>query len=153
MTTIACVDPGQTIGWCVLKYSTYHVAVLESGEIETEEGDAVFGVDRLTPRILIHVPALIIYEKWRPRNKAGTNPNDTCQVIGALRLWARQNMFRMQGQWEQERMSVDEARLKGTEFWLRGGKGHKRQALRHGLAYLADTVMHKPTRAIVYGEG
>lgn len=89
---------------------------------------------------------LIICEAWVDHATLhATNANAACQPIGMIR-WLAENELDVpiQMQLPQARDTVTEQVMKDTGYWLRGGAGHKRQALRHVLAYCVNK-QHMPT--------
>lgn len=146
------IDPGGTTGIVECKMTNSEpVTVLNA--YETSD---MFEVGRklrqwYEARALHGQAQLIICEAWVDHaTEHATNANAACQPIGMIR-WLAEHEFDvpLRMQLPQARDAVTEQVLKDSGYWLKGGGGHKRQALRHVLA-CAVNMQHMPTLYKLY---
>lgn len=89
---------------------------------------------------------LVIVESWRNlKVDFNADANLACQPIGIIRWLARDYDANVRLQPPQERLGVTDVALKASGYWIRGGEGHMRQALKHALIYVTKTLRHQPT--------
>lgn len=148
---ILCVDPGKRMGvvelW--LNDSKLPPIVIFQDEVEgtlertLELFQAWFketteaGAD---PKNL-----LLVCEDWDSRDTAfSVDARLAVEPMAWLKLLAHQHGVQMITARPQQRLGMTDETIKAAGYWLKGGLGHKRSALRHGLAYLVRSN-HIPT--------
>jgi hypothetical protein len=90
----------------------------------------------------------VVIEDW-DWGKPGVDPMITVETIGMVRYLADVAEWKLVRQRPGFRMQIPdtEAKLAPAGYWLPNLKTHddRRQAMRHGLAYLTSTLHHLPT--------
>jgi len=134
-----CCDPGLVSGLAILHWSTGH----HVGKIESVEGSLSEVGEAAEDFLRMHSPkfAEVVTERFviTPRTGELTNPDWSLKVNGMLEwlVWKHWQLpgdetVVYQGASEAKRLCPNNV-LKAAGLWHRGGAGHARDALRHGL--------------------
>ena len=148
MKHILGIDPGLETGWVWVDVPEDAPAVVTAqgedkvdwpfcvGEELEWWAESTSGTDRL-----------VIIESWVPMDvEFGPDPNFACQPIGIVVWLCKLYNIPLVAQIPKLRHGVTDEILRASGYWLVGGRGHKRQALRHVLAYLQQPEhRHMPT--------
>lgn len=144
---IFAVDPGGTNG-------IVQCYVPEDGPLEivewTEERD-MFRACSMVENFMVYSKEhdrtmMVIVESWKNLHlESNPDANLACQPIGIIRWLGHEHSVPVRLQQPQERLFVTDDILKSSGYWIRGGKGHARQALRHALTFISKNRRHMPT--------
>ncbi len=145
MKLVLAIDPGETVGVCALAYESGKKAVIvgahEFPSTPTELRALFLGYaawDKVD----------VVIEDW-DWGKPGVNPMATVECIGMVRYLTATAEWKLVRQRPGFRFQIPdvEHRLEPAGYWLPNLKTHddRRQAMRHGLAYLTATLHHLPT--------
>jgi len=147
MQHIMGFDPGGTNGIVQCVVSEDEPLVVEDG---TEERD-MFRACSMVENFMAHMQrtqstALVIVESWKSLSlPSNPDANLACQPIGIIRWLGHDYGVPVRLQPPQERLFITDDVMKKAGYWLVGGGGHKRQALKHVLTYVSKTLRHQPT--------
>lgn len=130
------IDPGETTGWATFDQ---HGNLLDLGQIK---GFELFS-DWLDYEI--EKPSLIIYEEWvtNPNVPQGGSKQETSQVIGAIRAYARRNGIVVVAQRTSAKpVGYAFAGIKPLPK-SRHSESHQYDAFAHGIYYLVKNKITK----------
>lgn len=146
-----CVDPGKTMGIVELWLTDPQKppVVMFSDEVEgtLERTLELFNAwFRETTNAGADTKyMLVVCEDWDSRDTAfSVDARLAVEPMAWLKLLAHQHGVPMVTARPQQRLGMSDERIREAGYWLIGGQGHKRSALRHGLAYLVRSN-HVPT--------
>lgn len=134
MSTILAIDPGLTTGWAQITYSDDDPGhLLDGGEIRDKNSSVAVGAwfDRFEAQ------DLVVMEGWEYRkNKFSVDANLACGPIGVVRWLCYVKGIDLVIARPIDRSVVTDEMLRANGDWYSGGRGHAREATRHGIAYL-----------------
>lgn len=150
-TYILSVDPGKATGvaWLTVKPDgpaeiTYAYETTGSMNDTLKLWDEWL-FDSRSPGELI-----VLCENWIPMQTAfATNPASAIEPMAWLKLLARQENIEMETPNPQQRLAITDDAIKQAGYWQKGGAGHKRSAVRHGLCWVLRQN-HLPTTELLY---
>lgn len=145
---ILALDPGQTCGVAQLYVPGDKPAMITKAfEIPGTPGEIYKAFhDWLDP--LATGKPIVVIEDWDFRSGTPADARLACWPTGWLQMLAYEYGIEIVMQRPQFRLGIpDTAELTPQDWWLPSNQGHdhKRQGLRHALAYLCFTVHHLPT--------
>lgn len=135
-------DPGQTCGWALLWVPKDKPTLLRAaGEcIGTAAGLMVVW------QAVGDLADLVVCEDWY-RNDTSVDARDALHPTGMLLMLAHQQHTPVKMQQPKFRLSISDDKLGLGDYWMPNLKPHddRRQAIRHGLAFIVHTQHHLPT--------
>lgn len=141
------IDPGGTTGMVECRLTDDHPLEI----VTWSENDLFMWADTFERVLTDRRPNIIIAESWVPLQSAPyADPNDACQPLGVCRWLARRAGVEVVMQQPRRRHGVTDKALKDSGYWIRGGAGHARQALKHVLVYVSNSLFHRPTMERLY---
>lgn len=140
------IDPGKASGFAVLDYTDLdNIKIIYSDELEQYETSET--VENLLTEE-VDAEYEIVMEKFTITSQTGKNSNGenwSPEIIGSVRYLAQREgvPFAIQTPAEAKNF-VPNDRLKAIGIWHKGGEGHARDALRHGVLYLVKNKGWRP---------
>lgn len=148
MKTLLCIDPGETVGVCVLTYDSKTPAVVVNVR---ELAGTPSELQALFLNYAGTQDVTVIIEDWDWGNP-GVDPRATVECIGMVRQLAHPPGWPIVRQPPLFRTAIGDTPEKLRGYWMPNLKAHddRRQALRHGLSYLVNTKFHLPTTQALF---
>ena len=132
------IDPGRTTGIAFIDQKDYSNPVI----LWSDELDFMGTCNRVNSTLMTHRENVqVLMERFTITPQTGKNgPGalDAIGIIGVVRYLATAYgapEIEYQSP-QQAKQFCDNTRLRAVGFWHRGGAGHARDALRHGVTYL-----------------
>jgi len=145
---ILSIDPGKKTGVVWLALPDDKPAVIQGAwEIDGTPPMIIAAFNDWLLTTDTYANRLLIIEDWEYRHGVATDARWACEPIGGLKYLAWHADIAVRMQMPAVRTTIPNSRkaLDPIGYWLPGGEGHARQALRHALAYVCFTRHHLPT--------
>jgi len=148
--SIFAVDPGKSTGIAEIRWRPDSAPFIIMAEnVDYGPTDMFDAVTEWAQQTKAMPGRIVVYETWTPLG-SGADPNYSCQLIGALRVAADKAGIATLGQPSGDRYGVKNDVLKASPYWVSGSRDDHRQAIRHALTYLMNTVGHQPTKLALH---
>jgi hypothetical protein len=148
--SILAVDPGKRTGVAWLKVTPDKPAEI----IQAFETNGTL-VEILHLFYEWHINAdvngeyIVVCEDWIPyQTEFATKPALAIEPMAWLKLLAHVGEIEIQTPAPQQRLAVSDDAIKRAGYWQKGGEGHKRSAVRHGLCWVLRQ-QHLPTMELL----
>ena len=141
---LICVDPGKISGLALIDFSTGTPNIIEA--VELSQQDACIWI---RDKIESEGTSKVVCEDFIISNRtAKMKTSDTrhsLEIIGMIRYFCLLNKTPLILQTPVHMKKFFSGwSLKDFGLWVKGGAGHKRDALRHGVVYLLSTNRWDP---------
>lgn len=131
------IDPGLTTGVVVvgIPYNTKRAPeILYAQEIKADPVPTAKRIDNMFDEYKAAIHS-VVYETFIGQNhEFAVDPNPSCQLNGIVRWLCHHRGYPAIGRTPGSREAVAESALRPAGYWITGGGGHARQALRHVLS-------------------
>lgn len=143
-TKLIAIDPGKASGFAVFDISDpEHPAIVYSAELEQFE--TVSFVHSALAEAASDYEVVMEEFKITPQTGKNSPAGWSLEIIGAIRYFCElyEVPFTLQPP-SKAKSFVPNERMKAIGVWHRGGEGHARDALRHGVLYLVEKKGWRP---------
>jgi hypothetical protein len=148
--SILTVDPGKATGVAWLEVAPGSPAeITQAFEIKgtLNEIEVMFYLWQEKRRFAL--TPIVLCEDWIPyQTEFATKPALAIEPMAWLKLLAHQAGIDIQTPAPQQRLAVSDEAIKRAGYWQKGGEGHKRSAVRHGLCWVLRQH-HLPTMELL----